>query len=118
MKILVTGATGVIGRALFRRLVGDGHEVRVLARSKPKASALNGVGEAVIGDITDAQRATIWLNGSLATRGWEHVWTAALALDGTGRLVDTVASNLGHLLGTGLLTAAEESVVELQGWAA
>ncbi len=35
----------------------------------------------------------------------------ALALDGAGRPVDTLASNLGHLLGTGLLSAAEEARV-------
>ena len=32
MKALVTGATGFIGRALSERLVGDGVELRVLAR--------------------------------------------------------------------------------------
>ncbi len=35
----------------------------------------------------------------------------ALALDGTKRKVDALASNIGHLLGTGLLTAQEESRV-------
>jgi len=35
----------------------------------------------------------------------------AMALDGAGRPVDGPASNLGHLLGTGLLNAAEEELV-------
>ncbi|GLW66560.1 amylo-alpha-1,6-glucosidase [Actinomadura rubrobrunea] len=35
----------------------------------------------------------------------------AIALDGDGRPVDGVASNMGHLLGTGLLTAEEEAAV-------
>jgi len=35
----------------------------------------------------------------------------ALALDGSKRPVDGVASNMGHLLGTGLLGAEEEAVV-------
>ncbi|OLF06518.1 hypothetical protein BLA60_31635 [Actinophytocola xinjiangensis] len=35
----------------------------------------------------------------------------AIALDGHGRAVDTFASNVGHLLGTGLLDAVEESTV-------
>jgi glycogen debranching enzyme len=35
----------------------------------------------------------------------------AIALDGGKRPVDSLTSNIGHLLGTGLLTAAEESQV-------
>jgi hypothetical protein len=35
----------------------------------------------------------------------------AIALDGRKRPVDSVTSNIGHLLGTGLLDAAEEAVV-------
>ncbi len=34
-----------------------------------------------------------------------------IALDGEKRLVDTVTSNMGHLLGTGILSADEEDVV-------
>jgi glycogen debranching enzyme len=51
---------------------------------------------------------------ALADRFRKSFWVnnfPALALDGAGRPVDTVASNLGHLLGTGLLTPAEESAV-------
>ncbi|GAB3458803.1 glycogen debranching N-terminal domain-containing protein [Actinophytocola sediminis] len=48
-------------------------------------------------------RKSFWVNGF-----------PAIALDGAGRPVDTIASNLGHLLGTGLLTAAEESTVAAQ----
>ncbi len=35
----------------------------------------------------------------------------ALALDGHGRRVDSLTSNIGHLVGTGLLDAAEERLV-------
>ncbi|HEY2576441.1 MAG TPA: glycogen debranching N-terminal domain-containing protein [Streptosporangiaceae bacterium] len=35
----------------------------------------------------------------------------ALALDGEKRAVDSLTSNIGHLLGTGLLTRAEEALV-------
>lgn len=35
----------------------------------------------------------------------------AVAIDAHGSAVDSVASNMGHLLGTGLLTAAEEALV-------
>ncbi|WP_138443210.1 glycogen debranching N-terminal domain-containing protein [Sinomonas susongensis] len=35
----------------------------------------------------------------------------AIALDGSGKPVDTVTSNMGHLLGTGLLDGEEEALV-------
>ena len=37
MKILITGATGFIGRNLFQRLKKDGHELRCLVRDEFKA---------------------------------------------------------------------------------
>ncbi len=54
MKILVTGATGFLGGNLVQRLLSDGQNVRVLARSLAKAKPLVERGaEPVIGDITD-----------------------------------------------------------------
>jgi glycogen debranching enzyme len=50
----------------------------------------------------------------LADRFRERFWLEgypAVALDGEGKPVDGPTSNLGHLLGTGLLTAAEERQV-------
>jgi glycogen debranching enzyme len=50
----------------------------------------------------------------LAERFHARFWVdgyPAIALDGAGRPVDGPASNLGHLLGTGLLTPAEEERV-------
>lgn len=37
MRIIVTGGTGLIGQALSRSLVSDGHEVHVLSRNPAKA---------------------------------------------------------------------------------
>jgi glycogen debranching enzyme len=55
-----------------------------------------------------------WAAG-LATRFRERFWLddgyPAIAIDGTGRPVDGLASNAGHLLGTGLLTPEEEDRV-------
>jgi glycogen debranching enzyme len=45
-------------------------------------------------------RTAFWLD--------DHV---ALALDAEGRPVDSIASNMGHVLGTGILDEAEESMV-------
>jgi glycogen debranching enzyme len=52
------------------------------------------------GGLRERFRKAFWVNGF-----------PAIALDGEGRPVDTLSSNLGHLLGTGLLSAAEESTV-------
>jgi len=96
MRILVTGATGFIGRALSSRLVSDDHDVRVLVRSKRRTSALNGVGEVVVGDITDP--AVV----DRATRGAEIVFALAGAFrephlsDERHREVNVEA--VGHLM--------------------
>lgn len=52
-------------------------------------------------DLAERFRARFWLDDGYP----------AIALDGTGQPVDGLASNAGHLLGTGLLDAAEEAVV-------
>ena len=70
--VLVTGGTGVVGRAVLRRLVADGRTVRALARSKGSEDALAALGaEPVRGDVLDL--------GSLteAMRGCSSVFHAA-----------------------------------------
>src|SRR5579859_4699975 len=42
MRILITGATGFIGRALTRRLIGVGHQLTALVRDAGDARALLG----------------------------------------------------------------------------
>ena len=37
MRLFLTGGTGYIGRALARRLVAEGHEVRALVETIPVA---------------------------------------------------------------------------------
>ena len=57
MRALVTGATGFIGYHTALRLVAEGHEVRVLARSLEKAERLFRAArdvEIAVGDMTDA----------------------------------------------------------------
>ena len=52
--VLVTGGNGVVGRALVRRLVNDGRDVRALARTQGSADAIGTLGaRAVRGDVMD-----------------------------------------------------------------
>ncbi|MEU6687139.1 NAD(P)H-binding protein [Streptomyces sp. NPDC046832] len=51
-KILVTGATGTVGRQVVAELLDRGHEVRALTRDAAKASFPAGV-EVVEGDLTE-----------------------------------------------------------------
>jgi nucleoside-diphosphate-sugar epimerase len=54
MRIFLTGGTGYIGRALARRLVAAGHEVRALVRATSKVEPLQELGIATfVGDIGD-----------------------------------------------------------------
>ncbi|WP_437290167.1 NAD(P)H-binding protein [Sorangium sp. So ce406] len=51
MKILVTGATGTVGREIVKQLAEGGHHVRALSRNPGRAKLPAGV-EAVAGDLT------------------------------------------------------------------
>ena len=54
MQVCMTGGTGFVGKALVKRLLAGGAEVRVLARSSPRADALEAAGAEVIrGDVSD-----------------------------------------------------------------
>ena len=75
MKVIITGGTGLIGRALAENLVADGHDVTVLSRSPQRKSGLPG-GVQVAG--WDARTA----------EGWGHL------ADGAGAIVNLAGSNL------------------------
>ncbi len=54
-KVLVTGASGHLGANLVRRLLADGHEVRVLVQSRADNRGIDGLDlERVEGDLLDA----------------------------------------------------------------
>ncbi len=74
MKVLVTGATGYLGSIVTRRLLSDGHDMRLLVRAPAKVGPLMdklavdaAVLEVVEGDITDAASV------NAAVRGCEAV---------------------------------------------
>ncbi|NUR85758.1 MAG: NAD(P)H-binding protein [Nonomuraea sp.] len=52
MTVLVTGATGTVGRELVEQLISSGQQVRALTRNPAKAGLPEGV-EVVAGDLAD-----------------------------------------------------------------
>jgi nucleoside-diphosphate-sugar epimerase len=79
MRIFLTGGTGYIGRALARRLVETGHEVRALVRPTSDAEPLRQLGAATFaGDIADRVSMREGMSGA------DWVIHAAADLDLTG----------------------------------
>ena len=69
----LTGATGLVGGALLRSLLADGHEVRALVRNVASGPALAAQGaEVVVGDL---MRPAAWLH---QLEDAEVVWHAGL----------------------------------------
>jgi uncharacterized protein YbjT (DUF2867 family) len=50
-RILVTGATGTVGKELVQQLVASGHKVRILIRDPSKMSQTNPLVEPAVGDL-------------------------------------------------------------------
>lgn len=53
MKILVTGATGLLGNLIARQLVGAGHNVRAIARNRVRAEQIKPIATVHYGDLTN-----------------------------------------------------------------
>jgi nucleoside-diphosphate-sugar epimerase len=102
--VLVTGASGTIGRRLVPALVAAGHQVRAMTRSDTAAQTAAAAGaEPVHGDVTDPASL------SVAVRGCEVVIHAAGQM-GTSPAVEPFLPV--NLTGTqNMLTAAAEAQV-------
>lgn len=118
MNVLVTGATGFIGRGVVLRLLARGMQVRALARSRERASVLANQGvEIVWGDITDRDAlepalagvdVVYHLAGKLLTPGVPTAEYRRIHVDGTSVLLDCCLKQprqvrLVHVSTTGVL---------------
>src|SRR4029077_5801205 len=77
-KVLVTGANGLIGRHLVRRLLQDGNRVRIFVRRQPAAEFMNdGNVEVFLGDLGDPAAV------DRAVAGTEIVYHVGAAMQGS-----------------------------------
>lgn len=79
-KVLVTGATGFLGKRLAKRLVDEGYPVRALARKLSNVGALKKLGvEIAFGDLGDESSI------AAAVRGVDVIVHAAAGTSGTAK---------------------------------
>src|SRR5215218_9961687 len=102
MRILLTGATGLLGGSLLQLLLTEGHEVRCLVRQdSPNVSRLDGLGVEMFrddaGDEADLYGALGGTDAFLHLAGIEHspAVVGAARRSGVGRLV-VVGSTSAH----------------------
>src|SRR5260370_17463776 len=77
MRVFVTGATGFIGFAIVKELIGVGHQVTGLARSEASAKKLTEAGARVqIGSVEDLdclRRAAAAADGAIHTAFYHNI---------------------------------------------
>ncbi|MEU9241650.1 NAD(P)H-binding protein [Streptomyces sp. NPDC048385] len=118
--ILITGATGKVGREAIRQLLGLGHGVRALSR-RPEEAGLSGEADVVAGSpadpasldeaFHDVSAALVVLAGDVAAEAANIAEAARRA--GTGRIVLLSSASVRHPLPHGIADehrAAEEAV--------
>jgi predicted dehydrogenase/nucleoside-diphosphate-sugar epimerase len=128
-NILVTGANGLIGRHLVRRLLQEGNRIRLFVRRKPEAEWMNDANvEVFLGDLGDPAAV------DLAVKGTEIVYHVGAAMKGsahdhergtvcgTQNVVDSVLwHNVQHLVYISSLSclhaaAARRADVMTENW--
>jgi uncharacterized protein YbjT (DUF2867 family) len=110
MRILVTGATGYIGGRLVPRLIGEGHEVRVIARRPERLRDVPWASEVdvVEGDLTDAAAV------DRATRDIDVVYYLVHSMGGRGSFED-VESRIARNVATSAKANGVDRIVYLGG---
>ena len=81
MRVLITGGTGLIGRALSTSLASDGHEVIVLTRSPERARSAEAATH-----LPDGVRVERW--DARTAEGWGHL------ADGADAIVNLAGSSI------------------------
>jgi dihydroflavonol-4-reductase len=118
MRVLVTGATGLVGSAVTRELARRGHSVRVLARPTSDLGGIDGAGaEVARGDVLDAPSVAAALAGCDAV-----VHTAGKVGFRSGQRAEMLAVNargvevvLGAALAAGVSRAVLTSSISVTG---
>lgn len=102
MKVLVTGASGFIGRPLVSLLAARGHHVRALVRRSDEAQIIPGA-EVEVGDVRDAgavDRSTRGMDAVVHLAAATGVARASVArqvnVQGTRRVLDALKVNGGR----------------------
>lgn len=131
MKIFVTGASGFIGSAVVRELIGAGHQVIGLARSEKSAEIVRDAGAEVLvgtlGDLEILQKGASLADGVIHTaynhefmKGGQFTYQDSVAMDenainamgetliGTNKPIVVTSGMLGLPLINGFVT--EESI--------
>jgi uncharacterized protein (TIGR01777 family) len=104
MKIVVTGASGLIGSALVRSLRADGHDVRKLVRREPQGadeSQWDPRNHSIDPGTLDGIDAVIHLAGvGVADKRWSDAHKKAVLdsrVDGTTTIASAVAASADHV---------------------
>ncbi len=116
----ITGATGVVGSALLRRLLDRGHQVRALVRTETAGANLSGGGvQPVLGDITVPETLDALVDGAdflFHVAGVNDMCVAdgsamaAVNVEGTHNVFEAaIRGNVGRVIHTSSVVTIGES---------